>query len=110
MISQALADTLLASGSVIGLATKLYALKDENTTWSRTSSGLNIATYPFTALTPFAALGLWNTFTVSLLNFAVWTGIYIWRAPEDENWIGQTPDTEAKTTFKEELKNKIPFL
>jgi len=89
IISAATADILLAIGGAIGLTTKLYALYDQNTTWTRTSSGFNALTYPFTALLPFAALGLWYTFTISLLNFLVWVGIYFYRAPDDEDWLGR---------------------
>jgi len=85
ILSAATADLLLAIGSIIGLATKIYALNDEQTTWSRRSSGFNVLAYPFTALLPFYALGLWYTFAVSVLNFLVWLGIYIFRAPEDES-------------------------
>lgn len=83
------ADMLLASGSAIGLFSKAYALKDEDTVWSRTSSGINVASYPFTALFPFYILGLDYTFTISLLNFGIWSGIYLYRAPEDEDWLGR---------------------
>lgn len=81
IISTATADILLAIGAVIGLTTKIYALTDEQTVWSRKSSGFNAATYPFTALLPFAALGLWFTFAISFLNFLVWIGIFLYRAP-----------------------------
>lgn len=89
VISAATADLLLAIGGLIGLTTKLYALKDKRTIWSRKSSGFNAITYPVTALLPFLVLGLWYTFTVTLLNFLVWLGIYLFRAPENENWLGQ---------------------
>lgn len=82
------ADILLSAGSLIGLTTKIYALSDESTSWSRKSSGINILTYPFTALIPFFILGLWYTFAVSVVNFLVWLGIFIWRAPENEDWKG----------------------
>jgi len=84
-----LADILLAVGALIGLTTKAYALKDPDTTWTRRSSLINVATYPVTALAPFFYLELWYTFTVSVLNFLVWLGIYFFRAPNDENWLGQ---------------------
>lgn len=89
IISAALADTLLAIGGLIGLITKIYALKDEKTTWSRRSSGFNALTYPVTALLPFFVLGLWSTLAVSFLNFLVWIGIYLFRAPESEDWFGR---------------------
>lgn len=84
-----LADILLAVGSGIGLTTKIYALKDKQTVWSRKSSLINASTYPFTAILPFAVLGLWYTLIVSFLNFLVWVGIYLFRAPEDEDWLGR---------------------
>lgn len=100
-----IADILLAVGAFIGLTTKIYALKDSNTSWSRKSSGFNAATYPVTALAPFLYLGLWYTFTISLLNFLVWTGIYIYRAPENEDWLGR-----KQTTYSKLAKQKITSL
>lgn len=82
-------DLLLAVGGAIGLVTKLYALIDEDTIWSRKSSGFNCISYPFTALLPFAALGLPFTFATSFLNFLIWIGIFIYRAPDDEDWFGR---------------------
>lgn len=82
-------DILLSIGAFIGLATKVYALKDSNTSWSRKSSGVNVATYPFTALLPFFLLELWYTFGISVLNFLVWLGIFIFRAPDKEDWFGR---------------------
>lgn len=90
MISAVLADILLAIGSAIGLITKIYALLDKKTSWSRKSSGVNVAFYPFTAILPFLALELWFTFGMALMNFLVWLGIFIYRAPEDEDWLGRT--------------------
>jgi ABC-type xylose transport system permease subunit len=84
-----LADILLAVGSLIGLATKIYALTQKETVWTRKSSGVNLVTYPVTGLLPMFLLGLWFTFTVSVLNFLTWLGIYIFRAPEDEDWFGR---------------------
>jgi|AKVG01.1.fsa_nt_gi hypothetical protein len=89
ILSQMMIDFLLALGGLIGLATKLYALLDEQTIWSRRSSGFNTLSYPFTALLPFAALGLPFTFLTSFCNFLVWVGIFIYRAPEDEDWLGR---------------------
>jgi len=89
ILSAATADILLAIGSIIGLVTKAYALKDDDTVWSRTSSGFNLVAYPVTALLPFYALGLWFTFSMSVLNFIVWLGIYLFRAPENEDWLGR---------------------
>jgi hypothetical protein len=76
-----LADTLLAVGSLIGLGSKLYALNDSSTVWSRKSSGVNIATYPVTALLPMYLLDLWFSLTVSVLNFLTWIGIFLYRHP-----------------------------
>jgi len=82
IIDAATADILLAIGSFIGVVTKAYALKDKQTVWSRKSSGFNVATYPITALLPFYILELYYTFFVSMLNFLIWTGIFLFRNPE----------------------------
>lgn len=82
-------DLLLAIGTFTGIITKMYALKDDATVWSRKSSGLNLILYPFTALYPFFDLGLYYTFTGTFLTFLIWCGIFVWRAPEEEDWLGR---------------------
>ena len=86
-------DLLLAIGTVTGIVTKMYALQASSTVWSRKSSGVNILLYPFTALYPFFSLGLVYTFTGSLVTFLIWCGIYVFRAPEGEDWIGRVDMT-----------------
>lgn len=82
-------DFLLAVGTVTGIVTKMYALRSEATVWSRKSSGLNLLLYPFTALYPFYAEGLYMTFTGTLATFLIWCGIFVWRAPDEEDWLGR---------------------
>jgi len=82
-------DLLMAIGSVIGISSKAYALKDSNTVWSRKSSGLNVVTYPLTAIYPIWKLELWLTLTASIVSFSIWVGIFIYRSPEDEDIIGR---------------------
>ena len=86
-------DVLLAVGTVTGIVTKMYALRDSATIWSRKSSGLNLLLYPFTALYPFYDLGLFYTFTGTLVTFLIWCGIFVWRAPENEDWLGRVDMT-----------------
>jgi len=88
-LSEAVIDGLLAFGGMIGTGTKLYALIDSDTKWSRRSSGLNALLYPVTSLAPFLALGLYLTALTSTANWLIWVGIYIWRAPENEDLIGR---------------------
>lgn len=102
ILSVAAADILLALGGFIGLVTKIYALKDEKTVWSRKSSGMNLITYPLTALLPFLVLILPYTFTISFLNFLVWVGIYRFRAPEEEDWLGR-----KEMTYRQLAKKKL---
>ncbi len=54
-----------------------------------TTLGRGKAADPVTALLPFALLGLWHTFAVTLLNLLVWLGIYTYRAPDNEDWLGR---------------------
>jgi len=89
ILSQMMIDFLLALGGLIGLVTKAYALYDSDTVWSRKSSGFNLISYPFTALLPFAALGLPFTFMTSFSNFLIWIGIFFFRAPDDEDLLGR---------------------
>ena len=92
-------DFLLAVGTVTGILTKMYALKDDSTVWSRKSSGLNILLYPFTALYPFLDLRLYYTFTGTFVTFLIWCGIYVWRAPSEEDLLGRVDFTYHKFLF-----------
>jgi len=89
MIEKAVADTLLALGSMIGLVTKAYAVYDSDTTWPRRSSLTNVITYPFTGVIPFFLLDLYFTLAVSVLRYLLRVAIYVWRAPEGEDWLGR---------------------
>jgi len=82
-------DLLLALGTFIGIITKMYALQAKSTVWSRKSSGLNLLFYPGTALLPFYREGLYVTFSSTLVTFLIWIGIYVFRAPESEDWLGR---------------------
>ncbi len=84
-----LADILLAAGSLIGLATKLNALRDKDTTWPRKSSLTNVITYPITGILPFILLGVWITASISIIRYLIRIGIYLFRAPENEDWLGR---------------------
>jgi len=81
-------DVAIAIGSAVGLATKAYALTDSRTVWTRRSSLTNAAFYP-PSIAAFASLELWLTMTTTLASFALWVGIAIWRAPDDEDWFGR---------------------
>lgn len=89
-------DILLAVGVLIGILSKGYALRDTRTTWSRKSSGINILFYPVTALLPFYREGLYVTFTTTFATFVVWIGIFIWRSPEGEDWLGRVDQTYSE--------------
>jgi hypothetical protein len=84
----------------------MYALRAESTVWSRKSSGVNILLYPVTALYPFFSLGLVYTFTGSLITFLIWCGIYVFRAPGDEDWIGRVDMTYTEY-FKKVLSSYV---
>lgn len=81
-------DLVLAAGTFVGWFTKVIALWDDNTTWTRKSTLLNLAFYP-TSLAAFYTLELYVTFGVMALNAATWLGIYIWRSPRTEDWLGR---------------------
>jgi len=83
------ADLLMSIGFVIGITTKLYALYDKDTTWPRRSSGTNVITYPITGILPYMLLGLWMSLAVSSVKYFLRVAIYIWRAPENEDWLGR---------------------
>ena len=79
-------DVAIALGSMIGLVTKIYALSDSKTSWSRKSSVTNVLFYP-PSLVAFLTLELWITFTTTFLSFLTWTGIAIWRSPPEEEFL-----------------------
>jgi len=81
-------DLAIALGSAIGVVTKAYALWDTETVWSRRASVTNALFYP-PSLVAFATLGLWLTFVTTLLNFSIWVGVALWRAPPEEDWLGR---------------------
>lgn len=84
-------DLAIAIGSFVGLITKIYALQDSRTVWSRTSSLTNIIFYP-PSLLAFISLGLYTTFFTTTIAFLIWIGIYLWRSPAEEDWLGRGPD------------------
>jgi hypothetical protein len=81
-------DAAIALGSAVGLLTKMVALADSDTVWTRRSSLVNVLFYP-PSIAAFASLGLWLTFAASCLSLLTWTGIAVWRAPDDEDWLGR---------------------
>lgn len=85
----AVADGLLTVGGGIGLYSKARALVDGSTTWTRRSSLVNVVAWPFTALLPMIILELWFSTAMAAANMSVWTGIYLYRAPENEDWRGR---------------------
>lgn len=89
MQEKVIADALMSVGLMIGLVTKLYAVYDKDTTWPRRSSGTNVLTYPITGIIPYFVLGLWVSLTVSSVKYFLRVAIYIWRAPENEDWLGR---------------------
>lgn len=76
-------------GLTIGLATKLNAVIDSDTTWPRKSSGTNVLTYPFTGILPYILLGLDMSLVVSSIKYFLRVAIYVWRAPSNEDWLGR---------------------
>ena len=89
MEAKILADTLMSIGLTIGLITKLYAVWDKDTTWPRRSSGTNVITYPFTGILPYILLGLHMSLAVASVKYFLRVAIYIWRAPDNEDWLGR---------------------
>lgn len=89
MQEKVLADILMTTGLSIGLVTKLYAVYDKDTTWPRRSSGTNVITYPITGLLPYILLELHMSLVISSIKYFLRIAIYIWRAPENEDWLGR---------------------
>lgn len=89
MQEKVLADILMTIGLSIGLVTKLYAVYDKDTTWPRRSSGTNVITYPITGLLPYILLELHMSLVISSIKYFLRIAIYIWRAPENEDWLGR---------------------
>lgn len=81
-------DVALAIGGFVGICSKTYALYDTNTTWSRRSSLPN-AIFFLPSIVALYSLGLYFSGLMSVGGFMLWTGIAIWRSPEEEDWIGR---------------------
>ncbi|AGM11867.1 hypothetical protein DNAM5_4 [Haloarcula californiae tailed virus 1] len=77
-------DIVLAIGGVVGVLTKLYALADSQTVWTRRSSVPNAAFF-IPTIAAFVSLELWLTAGTATASFLIWCGIAIWRAPEDDD-------------------------
>jgi hypothetical protein len=89
MQEKLIADILMTIGLSIGLVTKLYAVWDKDTTWPRRSSLTNVITYPITGILPYILLGLWMSLVISSVKYFLRVAIYIWRAPDNEDWLGR---------------------
>jgi ABC-type xylose transport system permease subunit len=76
-------DLALSVGSVVGLTSKIYALLDSDTVWSRWASVPNAILF-IPTIAAFASLGLWITALNSTLAMLIWFAIGIWRAPDDD--------------------------
>ena len=81
-------DVVIAFGSFVGISTKMYALWDSQTVWTRRSSLTNAVLYP-PSLFAFWTLDLWLTFITTFVTMSIWYGIYFFRAPENEDWLGR---------------------
>lgn len=83
-----LTDLAISIGGFVGLACKMYALNESSTTWTRKSSLTNIIFYP-PSLWAFWVEDLFITFTSTLLACLTWIGIYLYRSPPKEDWLGR---------------------
>lgn len=76
-------DIVLAVGGTVGMASKIYALWDSDTTWARIASIPNAVLYSATVVA-FVTLELYLTAFTSFVSMLVWFGIGIWRAPDND--------------------------
>ncbi len=81
-------DVVLSLGATVGLASKLYALADSATVWSRSASVPNAFFYA-PSIIAFWTLGLWLSAVTSFISMVIWMGIAWMRAPDGEDWIGR---------------------
>jgi len=89
MQEKIIADILMSIGMAIGFTTKTYAIWDKDTTWPRKSSLTNVITYPITGVLPFYLLGLDISLVIAVGKYVQRCMIYVWRAPENEDWLGR---------------------
>lgn len=85
-----IADLLASLGSLIGIYSKGYQLIDSDTVISRRSTFPNVLTYPVTAIGPFLYLELYFLSLTAIISLAIWIGLYLFRGPAEEDWIGRT--------------------
>ena len=81
-------DFVLSIGGLIGTYSKIIALYDTNTIWTRKSSLPNSIFY-VPSVMAFASLGLPLTTVTTFMSLLIWSGIYFWRAPENEDYLGR---------------------
>jgi len=77
MQEQAIADILMSIGFIIGIITKLNALRDKDTTWPRKSSGTNVLTWPITALAPYMLLDTYVSLFLGTIKYVITIAKYI---------------------------------
>jgi len=81
-------DVVLALGGVVGLASKMYALRDPSTVWSRSASVPNAIFYA-PSVAAFWTLGLWLSTITATISMLIWAGIALKRPPDGEDWMGR---------------------
>jgi hypothetical protein len=81
-------DIALSVGGAVGLCSKMYALYDSRTVWSRKSS-IPTALFFLPSIAALYSLDLHFSAVVSTGGLLLWTGIAIWRSPPDEDLLGK---------------------
>lgn len=91
-----IADFLMSLGFSIGIVTKGYAVWDKNCTWTRKSSLVNAITLPITALVPYFLLNTYFSLFFASVKYCITIAKYVWRAPEEEDWLGRIEMTYSE--------------
>jgi len=77
-------DIVFALGGIVGLLSKLDALMDPETVWSRRASIPNAVMYIPTVIAA-ATLELYLFTITATMSMLIWFGIGIWRSPDVES-------------------------
>jgi len=83
-------DILMSIGSLVGFYKTTYQAYDDRTKISRKATLPDTSIYLLTAVIPMWSLGLYLTAITWTLSFFLKVYIYIYRSPEEEDWLGRS--------------------
>lgn len=100
ILSTQQADFLLSFGSTVGFYKSIIQAYDGRTVITRKATFPDTSLYLLTAVWPMWSMGLYFTAAVWTLNFGLKLWVYLFRAPENEDWKGNISINYLKKKVK----------